>query len=326
MFYLLCLTLCLAVLFLVLAITSLLSIPAARLLERRLKNASARSMADLVLVLHLLPFSLAAAMSIGLALPAFMKFEPPSTKEMVSVPLVALAALGCGVLLVMISRTLRIWRATRIVQREWQKHSYPVSGVAGGVPLYRVDSKISLLAVTGVFKPTIFISRAVAEALTPEELSAALSHEIAHVRSHDNLKHVLMKVMAPPSCFQGRTSARESWINASEIAADEGALAQGASALELSSALIKVGRLSLANTVPGSVAASHLVARGCSSATVTRAAHLRDLLQNGTVVADVQSSGSFKTITALMLIVAAYIGCLATLLPAVHEALEFLVR
>jgi BlaR1 peptidase M56 len=326
MFYLLCLTLCLAVMFLVLAVASVLSVPLARMLDRRLEHASARTAANLLLIFRLLPFSLAIAISIGLALPAFLKFEPPSTKEMLSMPLIVLAALGCGVLTAMIARGLRMWRMTRFMQHEWQKHSHPVPGVAGGVPLYRIDSKTSLLAVTGVFKPRIFVSRAVAEALTEDELSAALSHEIAHVHSYDNLKQVLMKIMAPPPWFQGLQSTGESWTRASEIAADESALAQGASALELSSALIKVGRLSRANTVPGTVNASHLVPCGCSSATLTRAAHLRDLLENGTVAADVRSFGSRKAVTALVLIMAAYIGCLATLLPAVHEALEFLVR
>ena len=325
MFYLLCLTLCLAVMFLVLAVASILSVPVAGLLERWLEHARPRTTANLLLIFRLLPFSLAVTISIGLALPAFLKFEPPSTKEMLNVPLIVLAALGGGVLITIISRGLRMWRTTRFMQREWQKHSHAVDG-AGDLPLYRIDSKTSLLAVTGVFKPKIFVSRAVAEALTEEEMSAALSHEIAHVRSHDNLKQVLMKIMAPPPWFHVHQSTGASWIRASEIAADESALAQGASALELSSALIKVGRLSLANTVPGTVAASHLVPRGCSSATLTRAAHLRDLLENGTVVADVQSSGSRKALTALALIVSAYIACLVTLLPAVHEALEFLVR
>ena len=330
MFYLLCLTLCLAVMFLVLAVTSVLSIPLARFLERKLERVSARTAANVLLVFRLLPFSLAIAVSVGLALPSFMEFEPPSTKEGVNWPLIVLAALGCGVLAMMAARALRIWRTTTFMQRQWLKLSHPVSGVAAGVPLYRIDSETSLLAVTGIFKPRVYISRTVADALTEEELSAALSHELAHVRSYDNLKQVLMKIMAPPEWFHGLQSAGEAWIRASEVAADERALAQGASALELSSALIKVGRLSRAgntgNNVPGSLAASHLVPCGCSSATLTRAAHLRDLLENETVMPPFQDSSRRKILTAVALIAAAYIGCLATLLPAVHEALEFLVR
>lgn len=118
----------------------------------------------------------------------------------------------------------------------------------------------------------------------------------------------------------------QAWTRASEMAADEDALAQGASALELSSALIKVGRLSLEHTVPDTFAASHLVPCGCSSATLTRAAHLRDLLESETVVTSVHSSGVRRIVTTLLVIAAIYVGCLVTLLPAVHEGLEFLVR
>jgi Zn-dependent protease with chaperone function len=330
MFYLLCLTLCLAVMFLVLAVTSVLSIPLARFLERKLERVSARTAANVLLVFRLLPFSLAVALSAGLALPSFMEFEPPSTNEMVNWPLILLAALGCGVLTLMAARALRMWRTTTSMQRQWSKHSHPVSSGATGVPLYRIDSRTSLLAVTGIFKPRVYVSRAVSDVLTEEELAAALSHEIAHVHSNDNLKQVLMKIVAPPDWFRGLQSTSDAWTRASEVAADERALAQGASALELSSALIKVGRLSRAsstgNNIPGSLAASHLAPCGCSSATLTRAAHLRDLLERGTVMPPVQDSSRRKVVTAVAIVVAVYLGCLATLLPAVHEALELLVR
>ena len=326
MFYLLCLALCLAVMFLVLAGTSLLFVPLAGLVEPRLQQAGARTAANVLLILRLLPVSLGAGVSLGLALPAFLEFEPPSTTEMVNAPLIALAVLGCSALVLMLIRGVRMWRMTRFMQQEWQKHARPVSALATGVPLYRIDINASLLAVTGIFRPKVFVSSTVADALSHAELSAALSHEIAHVRSHDNLKQLLMKLTAPPAWFSRLRSMDQAWTRASEMAADEDALAQGASALELSSALIKVGRLSLGHTVPDTFAASHLVPCGCSSATLTRAAHLRDLLESETVVTSVHSSGVRRIVTTLLVIAAIYVGCLVTLLPAVHEGLEFLVR
>jgi hypothetical protein len=326
MFHLLCLALCLAVMFLVLVATSVLSVPLVRLLERRLKGGNPRTAANALLIFRLLPFSLAIAVSLGLALPAFMEFEPPSTQEMVSWPLIVLAVSGCGVLALTFVRWLRILRMTRLMQHEWQKHSRPVPGMASHVPLYRVETRASLLAVIGIFRPKIFVSRTVAEELTQAELAAALSHEIAHVRSYDNLKQLLMKITAPPAWIPGLQGSDEAWTRASEMAADESALAEGASALELSSALIKVGRLSLGRTVPGALAASHLVPCGCNSATLTRAAHLRDLLEKGTAALPAKNSGRGMIVTALLLAGVIYISCLVTLLPAVHETLEFLVR
>jgi hypothetical protein len=326
MFHILCLALCLAVMFLVLVATSVLSVPLVRFLERRLKGENPRTAANALLIFRLLPFSLAIAVSLGLALPAFMEFEPPSTQEIVGWPLIVLAASGCGVLALTFVRWLRILRMTRLMQHEWQKHSRPVPGMARHVPLYRVETSASLLAVVGIFRPKIFVSRTVAEELTQDELAAALSHELAHVRSYDNLKQLLMKITAPPSWIPGLQSTDEAWTRASEVAADESALAQGASALELSSALIKVGRLSLGRTVPGTLAASHLVPCGCNSATLTRAAHLRDLLEKGTAALPLENSGRRTIVTALLLAGVIYIGCLVTLLPAVHQTLEFLVR
>jgi len=226
----------------------------------------------------------------------------------------------------MLIRGLRMWRMTRFMQREWQKHAQPVSTLTPGVPLYRVDAKASLLAVTGIFRPTVFVSRAVAEGLTEAELSAALAHEVAHVRSYDNLKQLLMKLTAPPVWLRRLHSTDEAWTRASEMAADENALAQGASALELSSALIKVGRLSMGQTVPANFTASHLVPCGCSSATLTRAAHLRELLEKEIVITSAHGCGVLKIVTALLVIAVIYAGCLVTLLPEVHEGLEFLVR
>lgn len=326
MFYLLCLALCLAVMFLVLAGTSLLFVPLAGLLEPALHKSGARTAANLLLIFRLLPVSLAAAVSLGLALPAFLEFEPPSTTEMVNTPLIVLALLGCSALALMLIRGVRMWRMTRFMQHEWQKLARPVSAFAAGVPLYRIDINASLLAVTGIFRPKVFVSSAVADALSHAELSAALSHEIAHVRSHDNLKQLLMKLTAPPVWFSRLPSMEQAWTRASEMAADENALAQGASALELSSALIKVGRLSMGHTVPDTFTASHLVPCGCSSATLTRAAHLRDLLEKETVVTSPHGSGVRRIVTALLVIAIVYAGCLVTLLPAVHEGLEFLVR
>jgi Zn-dependent protease with chaperone function len=245
---------------------------------------------------------------------------------MVNTPLIVLALLGCSVLALMLMRAARMWRMTRFMQLEWQKHARPVSALIPGVPLYRIDINASLLAVTGIFRPKVFVSSAVADALSHAELSAALSHEIAHVRSHDNLKQLLMKLTAPPVWFSRARSMEQAWTRASEMAADENALAQGASALELSSALIKVGRLSMGHTVPDTFTASHLVPCGCSSATLTRAAHLRDLLEKDTVVTTVHRAGVLKLVIALLVIAFIYAGCLVTLLPAVHEGLEFLVR
>src|SRR5205807_9913672 len=111
MFYALCAALCLAALFLVLAGAALICALALRLFRPLLRRAGHRTFANSVFTLRALPLLLALVVTFGFVLPAFLKFEPRSTGELMSWPLLALAALGALVLLVLGMRSLRLIRA-----------------------------------------------------------------------------------------------------------------------------------------------------------------------------------------------------------------------
>jgi Zn-dependent protease with chaperone function len=327
-FYLLCIALCLAVMFLVFAAAVALSVPAIKVGRVALHTTPPGTRASAWFLLRLAPFALAAIVSMGLALPAFLEFEPSSTGEMVEWPLLALAAAGAALLLVVAVRLARMMFATRALEQHWMARAqrFHVAGVS--CPVYAVSDVESLLAVTGIFHPQVFVSSDVAEALSKEELSAALAHELAHVRRFDNLQQLLLKsTQLPLGAFR---IADAEWSSASEIAADETAVYRGASALELSSALIKVGRLSGKQIAPARLAASHLVPCGCGGSTRERIAHLRTLLEedNESWAARGVAQGPVRLgkIVAALALSAAYVVCLGTLLPAVHQALELLVR
>ena len=325
MFYRLCIALCLAVMFMVYAAAMLFSIPTIKLGRVALKTARPQTRAALWFLFRLAPVALAAMVSLGLALPSFLELEPHSTGEMMSWRLLALAGLGAAVLAAIIGRIVRLLSTTWALERRWITQSQKLRLADVPCPVYSVSDASSLLAVTGIFRPRVFVSRDVAEALTGEELSAALAHELAHVRRFDNLKQLLLKsTQVPLRAFRG---ADAEWTNASEIAADESAVTRGASPLELSSALVKVGRFSGTMLAPQRLAASHLVPCGCGSATRMRAAHLRALLENepwpATSAGDSGGLGG-KALGAFFVLI--YFASVTTLLPAVHEALEFLVR
>ena len=325
MFYRLCIALCLAVMFMVYAAAMLFSIPTIKLGRVALKTARPQTRATLWFLFRLAPVALAAMVSLGLALPSFLELEPHSTGEMMSWRLLALAGLGAAVLAAIIGRIVRLLSTTWALERRWITQSQKLRLADVPCPVYSVSDASSLLAVTGIFRPRVFVSCDVAEALTGEELSAALAHELAHVRRFDNLKQLLLKsTQMPLRAFRG---ADAEWTNASEIAADESAVTRGASPLELSSALVKVGRLSGTMLAPQRLAASHLVPCGCGSATRMRAAHLRALLENepwpATSAGDSGGLGG-KALGAFFVLI--YFASVTTLLPAVHEALEFLVR
>jgi hypothetical protein len=147
---------------------------------------------------------------------------------------------------------------------------------------------------------------------------------MAHVSSFDNLKQLLLKITRAPRWLKALYSVDAEWTDASEIAADQEALAEGTSVLDLSSALIKVGRLirPMAGRQP---IASHLVPSTCGSALENRVTCLSEILE-GTGATPARSVRSKGLLLPLLLTLAGYVACVNALLPAVHEALEFLVR
>lgn len=325
MFYLLCLCLILAVMFIVFALVALASLPALRALTACRHVSRAGTTANLLFILRALPLILGIVASLGLALPAFLEFEPYATSEMPGPILLLLAGLGLFVVMGMTWRISQIVWTTLSLQRRWLKNSKPLDVSFKGIPVFCVEDFTSLVAVAGIFVPRIFLSRDVADVLNTEELNAALSHELAHISSNDNLRQFLLKAMPKPRFLPFLSAMDSLWSTASELAADERAIAKGTSPLDLSSALVKVGRLTFQRRST-LLAASHLV-DGCSSATLMRAGHLRDLLEHGVPP---EQSNSVRRWTrgwmACAAVLLLYLLALWTLLPEVHEALEFIVR
>ena len=325
MFTVLAISLCLAVMFLVLTGSSVLSTAVSRLLLGAMRSATPGTKANLLFALRLLPLALACVVTFGLALPSFLEFEPLSTKEGIGFRLIALAILGAALLLGMLARGIQIFHTTRQTQRRWRMRSERMDISTLAAPVYRVGDGASLLVVTGIFQPKIFVAREITDALTPDELHAALAHEMAHVSSLDNLKQFLLKITRAPRWLAGLQQADAEWTNASEIAADHDALAQGVSVLDLSSALIKVGRLKRPPVSHEPVVASHLVPSACSGALEGRITRLTEMLEGrGTTPARGENRTSLYL--PMLIVLALYLVCMHALLPAVHEALELLVR
>jgi len=327
MFYAICFCLLFGVLFLVLSLSFVASVPAFRLVRALAAGARPGATANLLFALRILPFLLAAMVSVGLALPAFLEFEPSSTHEIPGAPLFFLAVLGATTLAIILWRCARILHTTLRLQRQWLKDAVPYPMDVNGVPVFRVEHSRSLLAVAGILRPRIFVSSDVADALTGSELSAALSHELAHVSAGDNLKQFCLKITTPPRWLPFLKQIDSLWNNTSELAADEHSICHGASPLELSAALVKVGRLSMHGAQPGLLTASHLV-DGCTSATLARAARLREWLERGTEPS--KAAGHHTNRHMLLLctgtLLLLYLAMLGTVLPQLHEVLEFLVR
>src|ERR1051325_4138081 len=331
MFYLLSISLCCAVFFIVLASTSALCIWCGRLLRFSAFSPAPAIVANLLFTIRVLPVLMALLATFGFVLPALLKFEPRSTGEPVGWPLLALAILGGAVLIVMLARATTILWATRLVGAKWRRHSKKLSLENTDVPVYCLDDagagRGSVLAVLGFLRPKIFVAKQIVDTLTPAELIAAVEHERAHVNSFDNLKQFALKVTRIPRWLRVSAKSDSAWTNASEIAADEAALASGISILDLSGALIKVASLSRHAVVGETVAASHLVPLGPGSSLQARVDHLQKILEcDNPALRRAPRSRIKKFAVPLALAVIGYATCVSMVLPLVHDALEALVR
>jgi hypothetical protein len=107
------------------------------------------------------------------------------------------------------------------------------------------EAPAPLLALTGILRPRLVVSRRLLDILSAQQLEIAISHEQAHERSRDNLKRLILAV-APGAFpfFRGFRAIERQWERHAELAADEAATAgQVNRALTLAEALVQVARL-----------------------------------------------------------------------------------
>ena len=210
-----------------------------RLLRQMVKPGSARESAHALFVLRILPVALSSIFTVVFTLPSFLLLEPRASNESVgTIPV----ALGLCCLLVVAAGVLKAMSAQRTTSRalmRWLDGS-TVMEPDSPVPVFRTGKDAPTLTVAGVCEPKVLVSEAAIAALSPSELRTALKHELAHVRSHDNLKKLIFRL----SAFPGMAGLERAWSEEAELAADDAAVANFDDALDLASALIKVSRLS----------------------------------------------------------------------------------
>lgn len=318
----LCTVLCLGIFSLVLLAGSVAADVAAGLLGRfRFGNRLLRSPA-LLFALRMFPFAFSSFLTLGLALPAFLLLEPRQTGEAPELYLIVLASLSVMGFATVGIRLLRVLSATTQISSEWQQRAERIH-IAAPIPVFRVEAPASLFAVAGVVRQRVFIGGEALACLTPEEVNAAIAHELAHVRSFDNLKRLALSISRLPRWLSHLESIDAAWSEAVELAADEEALKSSATALELGSAIVKIGRLH-STTMP-SIAACHLVMSDKSSALAMRLARLRFLLDH-TARTPARSSRLIPARVLLISIILGYLFALPAALALTHRAMEWLVR
>jgi len=110
---------------------------------------------------------------------------------------------------------------------------------SGSVAVLRISGAAPPLTAAGIFRPSVWLSRAAEFVLTERELESALRHEVAHVHRRDNLRKLILRVVA----FPGMAALESAWREATEMAADDAAVSTASEALDLAAAVIKLSRL-----------------------------------------------------------------------------------
>jgi Zn-dependent protease with chaperone function len=192
-------------------------------------------------VLRLLPAAGAALIVVVVCLPSYLWLEPEAPTERVGFGCLAVALLGIAMWAVSLARGLRAAAGSRRFLRRCQNAGRPAR--LPGV--WIVDGAAPLVALGGIVRPRLVISRGVVSALSPEQLAAALRHERAHWTSRDNLKRLCILLTPGILPFAGSSRTLErGWRKFAEWAADDRAVAGSARrSFALAAALVRVARM-----------------------------------------------------------------------------------
>ena len=203
-----------------------------------------RDAARLVLALRLLPPIAALVAVAALCIPSFLLLEPSETVEAAGIGCLLAAVLAASLWVVSLARAVRAALQSRRYVRLCGRVARPLR-MRNAPPIWVVDSPAPLLALAGVARPAVVISRAMMQALESDQLAAALAHEAEHRRSRDNFKRLVM--LALPEILPGVrafAALERAWVRISEWAADEAAAAgDPRKRLALADALVRTARL-----------------------------------------------------------------------------------
>ncbi len=214
-----------------------------RRVRQRVQRHRVCRIADLHFALRMFPLATAALITAVFTVPSFLLLEPRAIDEPVGgVPLTlgicgaAFALFGAGNALI---ATLRASRSVSV----WTDDAEPIASVHA-VPVLRILRSVPPMTAAGILHPRVLVSGVAEFLLSGRELQTALNHEMAHVQRRDNLRKLLFRFVA----FPGMRGLEASWLEATEMAADDAAVSSHGEALDLAAALIKLSRFAPAES------------------------------------------------------------------------------
>jgi hypothetical protein len=284
-------------------------------------SAEARSRAEGLFLLRLLPMILGLVVTIGIGWSAFMTFEPRDTTESVGIVIGLAGSFGACLILSGVTRMWLAWHATQSIVEGWRSSATPIDLPGAEVPVFRLDSPLPIVSIVGVRHPRLFVAGTVLHHCTPSQIEAIVAHESSHVAAGDNFRRLLLRGSADPLAFVSIGGDIErAWADATEEAADDSAVGEHAVArCELADALVRVARLASGRSLADVAGAT--LSRGL-------VAHRVHRLLAGDRAAG--RSPSWLTATRILAYGAPIVATLCVLHPTslrdVHEAVEVLQR
>jgi Zn-dependent protease with chaperone function len=282
---------------------------------------SAKSCADILFTLRVAPLAVAMGVTLALAVPSFLLLEPRTVNESMSGPSLWLGVGGFTVLLGGLWKgAAALIRASRAVAR-WSEGASMVAFEAAGsrkpISVLRSSGDAPPLITAGIRRPRVWLSGAAEFVLSERELQIALRHETVHVERRDNLKKLILRVVA----FPGMKTMENAWREATEMTADDAAVSSISEALDLATAVIKLSRLASLHP-PGELTTALVHGPAASvNARVERLIAWKDQRQNLSREYSF-GYGLLAATTALAGLVLTY----STLLVCMHAATEWLVQ
>ena len=214
---------------------------AVRLAEHMKPSSAAR----FLFALRMAPLAITLFAVVAFCIPSYLWLEPQATGEKVGFVCFLTAVLGVAIWTLAIVRVVGAVRGTARYLHRCEQHGRKITVPGQSSPALLLADKAPVLAVAGVLRPQLVVSRRVMHGLTSEQREVALRHERAHCTAGDNLKRFLI-LLAPDVLPFVPTfrSIERSWARVTEWAADDQATSGDARrAVTLASALVRVAKM-----------------------------------------------------------------------------------
>jgi Zn-dependent protease with chaperone function len=217
---------------------------AVAIVSARLTRETRATSPSLWLALRLSPAVVSIVFVAVVFLPSYWQYEPREMVEGFDLSLTTLALAAAAIIGSAVLRGMTAWRNAARRTNAWMSAARPLALPGISMPAYAIEVSAPVMALVGVLRPRLLVTRPVLDALTAEELRAAAAHEVGHRRAFDNLKRLVMRA-APDllSATAAGPALERQWAAASEHAADLFAGNGDRARCALASALVKVARL-----------------------------------------------------------------------------------